>query len=93
MTRQTDIAEVAAPRRRVVIKLEIGADTWEDAQYALNSLANDIAMRRSLPPWSVSGGYSVGWTLSSSEDETITHDSWAEANEAYCAHLQKDPTK
>ena len=77
-----------AVRRRVVLKLEVGADSWRELQYALNSLATEIAMNGRLSPWAVSGGYSSGWNFTANEDENITHDGWAAANEAFCATLR-----
>ena len=76
-----------APRRRVVLELSVGGDSWQDIQFALKSLQTEIAMSGSLSTSCVSGGYSSGWNFTSSEDESITHDSWAEANERYCALL------
>lgn len=79
------------PRRRVVLKLDLEADSWEDAERALHSLRTEIAMSGSLSKGCVSGGYSSGWHYTTSEDESITHDSWAAANDAYCATLKDTP--
>ncbi|SLJ86874.1 hypothetical protein SAMN06295987_101397 [Novosphingobium mathurense] len=79
-----------APRRRIVLNLEAGADSWEDLRDLLRRLETELAMRGSLPPSMVSGGYSSGFILTADEDESITRESWAKENEAYCARLKAD---
>lgn len=92
MTVPQDIIErpttKAGPRRRVEATISISADSWDDLRRELNHLATEVARHGSLSKWSVSGGYSTGHIIETSEDETVTHDSWAEANEAYCRALQ-----
>lgn len=75
------------PRRRVVVEMKIEGDDWSAIQGAFNSLATDIAMRDRLSSSVASGGYSSGYTLVSSEDESITHESWVMALEAYLTRL------
>lgn len=76
------------PRRRIEASIRISADSWDDLRRELNHLATEIASHGMLSKWSVSGGYSTGHIIETSEDETITHDSWAEENEAYCRSLK-----
>lgn len=65
------------PRRRVVMVAKLEADSWDDLHGALNSLSTEIAMHGRLSASSVSGGYSGGHIIVTSEDGDITHDSWA----------------
>lgn len=85
------IDEEKGPRRRVVAEIKVGADSWEDLRHELVHLATEIARHGNLSKWSVSGGYSCGHVITTSEDESVTHDSWAEANEAYVQTLKADP--
>jgi hypothetical protein len=78
------------PRRRVQISLEIGADSWDHLAASIHCIADDIDRQGKLPPWSVSGGYSSGWHYTVSEDESITHESWAKANDAYVKEIRPD---
>lgn len=66
------------PRRRVVLKLDLGADDREAAIRELENIARE--MRRGHM-WGNScvGGYSVGYSMEISEDKTITHDSYFES--------------
>lgn len=74
------------PRRRVVFIAKIEADDWKTLQGDLRHLETEIASHGKLPVSSISGGYSSGHIIVTSEDGSITHDSWAaELN----AHLEK----
>jgi len=64
------------PRRRVEFGAKISADTWQDLKHALLHLATEIDRHGRLPANSVSGGYSTGHIIVTSEDGTIDHDSW-----------------
>lgn len=75
--------ETKAPRRRIVAHIKIEADSWDDLETHLSQLAMQIDVEGQLPPTSISGGYSSGHIITTSEDETITHDSWAADLEAY----------
>lgn len=77
------------PRRAHHLTLEVGADTYEDLIYALKQIIFDIE-RGSRQ--SVSGGYSTGWILSYSTDETMTHDRYFALLDTYIAGTQNtDP--
>ena len=68
------------PRRRVVMKLEVGADSWEDLEETLQAILFRLAerKRRSEAALNItSGGYSSGFTLEADEDPTVDHDSYA----------------
>lgn len=71
------------PRRRVVVDIKLEGDDWDEIQRALHQLRTEIAMSGSLSTSSVSGGYGSGWIVTSNEDDSITHDSWAAALDAY----------
>jgi hypothetical protein len=72
------MADDMAPRRRVVIGLELGADSWDDAARVLEQVALQIRMGQMRGP-GVSGGPATGYIYDASEDETVTHDSYFEA--------------
>jgi hypothetical protein len=87
----TEREAIVAPRRRVEIKISIGADSWEEARYAIRAIETDLIMNGGkLSPWAVSGGVDSGYSYVASEDEAITHESWRAANEAYCQSLSSD---
>lgn len=79
-------------RRRIVVDLKIGADSWDDIRGLFRHLETELAMHGRLSKSCVSGGYTSGYILTSDEDESITHDSWAAANEAYCRALKERET-
>lgn len=72
--------EPETPRRRVVIELKLGADSWEDAADALHDLARqfDMGERRDCTVLQT-GGARFGYTCLLNEDPFITHDSYFEA--------------
>lgn len=77
------MSQPKTPRRRVVADIKIQADSWEELQHHLNGLATDIAMYGCLSSNSISGGCSSGHIITTNEDPSITHESWAEDNQAY----------
>lgn len=77
-----------APRRRIMVEIKIDADSWRDVRAAFRSFEADIVMHGKLSTNCISGGYSSGWILASSEDETITHESWEAELDAYLASLE-----
>lgn len=78
------------PRRRVVFIAKISADTWRDLEHELRHLATEIARHGRLSGSSVSGGYSTGHIIVTSENESIDHDSWAKKLDEYLEGLAKD---
>ena len=77
------------PRRRIVFIGKIEADSWDDLKATLRHLETEIAMRDRLSPRSISGGYSTGHIIVTSEDGSIDHDSWARELDAYLESLRK----
>lgn len=76
--------ETAKPRRRIVVKIEIEADTWRDLRAAFRQLETSMVTNREGKLHNhVSGGYSSGWIVAADEDDSITHESWAENLDAY----------
>lgn len=71
------------PRRRIIFMAKIEADDWRDLKHDLHHLATEIARYGKLPPNSISGGYSRGHIIVTSEDESIDHDMWAKELNAY----------
>jgi hypothetical protein len=65
------------PRRRVVFIAKLQADDWKTLQHDLMHLATEISRHGCLSRSSVSGGYSSGHIIVTSEDGSIDHDSWA----------------
>jgi hypothetical protein len=78
-----------APRRQVEMLAKISADSWRDLQHHLSHLATEIAMHGKLSASSVSGGYSTGHIIVTSEDGTITHDSWAADLDKYLEGIRQ----
>lgn len=70
-----------APRRAYVLELKVEADTLKDLIGYLRNFETELYAGKVST--GVSGGYSSGAIYSLSVDETITHDSWAEAIEDY----------
>lgn len=67
------------PRRRIKLTLELGADSWRDAEIALEHIAYRIREADHLGQPEVqvvSGGGSSGYQLHADEDPDITHDSY-----------------
>lgn len=90
MTTNPEVLRLARkPRRRIEATLRISADSWRDLQGALRCLETEIAQSGRLSASSVSGGYSFGWIVETSEDESITHDSWAAELHEYLDHLRQ----
>lgn len=71
------------PRRAFVLKLELGADTRDDMVKELEQIARRILMDDMTT--GVLGGPTTGYTYSLSVDETITHDDYFCAIEAWNA--------
>lgn len=70
------------PRRRVILLAAIEADTRRDLAGHLNNLGRQIEID-GFKGVGISGGYSAGHIAVLTEDEAITHDSWAAALDAY----------
>lgn len=77
------------PRRRVVMIAKFDADDWETLGHELRRVGDGILGSGSMSRWSVSGGYSSGHIIVTSEDGDISHDSWAVENEAYVERLRE----
>lgn len=66
------------PRRRCLLTLKLGADDREGLIRELENIAREMR-RGHLWGNCAMGGYSAGYALDVSEDETVTHDSYLEA--------------
>lgn len=78
------------PRRRIEMLAKVSADDWEALATHLYGLSVEISMNGKLSSRSISGGYSSGHIIITSEDGTIDHDSWANGlNE----HLEAERAK
>lgn len=89
MTHPMTHSRFTAPHRKIEIELKLSADTWRDVQAAFNILERDVAVSGELSTSSVSGGYSMGWILTSKVDENMTHEIWEAALNVYLDDLKK----
>ncbi len=76
---------LAAMRRRWVLEIKLGADTYEDLTASLVELANDLDRRPPAPINIVSGSPSAGYIATGDEEPTVTHESYFEAVERWKA--------
>ena len=77
-----------APRRRVVCKIKLGADSWQEAAAALDDIAFRLHEAKEKIEGQVSvssGGPSSGWTLEADENRWITHESYITEVETWLA--------
>lgn len=81
------------PRRRIVFLAKIEADDWQRLGSELEHLAREIARHGKLSTSSISGGYSCGHIVVTSEDGSIDHDGWARELDAYLEELHKTETE
>lgn len=81
--------KIEKPRRRIVMRLDVGADDWESLSSTLDHLSRECLREGGLSKSVVSGGYSAGFIMTCDIDETITHDTWADANNKYCEELKR----
>jgi hypothetical protein len=81
------------PRRRVVALLKLEADDWRTLQHDLEHLSREISRHGRLPATSISGGYSSGHIIVSSEDASIDHDAWAIELNRYLDELAEQQEK
>lgn len=77
------------PHRKIETKIEISADNNEALIGALKQLIFEVSIDR-LPKSSVSGGYSYGWTITSTVDENQTHEQYAKELDAYLGSADFD---
>lgn len=70
------------PRRRIVFKVEIGADSWDAVVGALEDLAIEVDRGHWRGPNGCSAGSDYSFTLTASEDESVTHESYIAATRA-----------
>lgn len=80
------------PRRRIVFLAKIEADDWKGLEADLWHLSHEIARSGKLSASSVSGGYSSGHIIVTSEDGSIDHDSWAKELDEYLKALDAQKT-
>src|ERR1700682_933721 len=80
------------PRRRIVFLAKIEADDWQRLGAELEHLARELDRHGKLSPSSISGGYSCGHIVVTSEDGSIDHDSWARELDAYLEALRISET-
>lgn len=70
------------PRRRVMVELRLGADSWDEVAAALEQIAREVSIGQMRAHVS-SGSPTSSYAWLASEDERVTHDSYFEALDAY----------
>lgn len=75
------------PRRRIVMKATIEADSWDDLRGHIRDVLTQLHMDGRLSRCSVSGGYASGHIIEIDEDPEISHDSWFAEIGRYVAEL------
>lgn len=75
------------PHRAHEVDLHISADSMDDLQRELEIIATKVE-RGEFSTWGVSGGYGAGHRYEHRHDPEMTHDRWAEENEAYCKAIR-----
>lgn len=83
-----------APRRRWVLDLKLGADTFEDMCRALDNLERELRMRPGIPDGGgrremCSGGPDSGYHATLSEDQSVSHTSYFAAVEEFISKRRK----
>ena len=78
----TPLFERERPRRRFVLNLKLGADSYEELSSALYNIAREFD-RHEIGKDMASGSPSSGFSLEWSEDESVTHDSYMVAIDEY----------
>jgi hypothetical protein len=75
------------PRRRILLTLEIDADSWEHVERALRQSERDLAEKvlssSTLTIEIVTSGPDYAFSLTANEDPLITHESYAAALERW----------
>lgn len=84
---EAQLAAPPVPRRAYELDLKVGADSLDALIGYLRSFETDLHMGKISN--GASGGYSAGSSYSLSIDESITHDSWAAANDRYVEYLNQ----
>jgi len=76
---------MTAPKRRFVLTIEIGADTWKDALRDLRDVVSALEGHVDDPRLfgSCMGSPSVGHIVEVHEDPTMTHERYVEDLEKY----------
>lgn len=77
------------PNRRHTVKIEIGADEWEDVLSALDEIASDLSQYGDGVVDINSGGPSCGYTVTGEVDPDMTHARYFELVHAYLAERKR----
>lgn len=72
-----------APKRKHVVHIEIGADSWQDVLMALRQIQFDIDTHEPGNVSIVSGGYSCGYTVKDEFYPEQTHDNYFEQSQEW----------
>jgi hypothetical protein len=80
---------VKAPKRRFVLTIEIGADTWTDALRDLKDIVRGLEGHDDDPRLfgSCMGSPSVGHVVEVHEDPTMTHERYVSELETYLSKV------
>lgn len=80
-----------APRRRVRLRLDLGADSWDEAVRSLEGITLRVAeadARREASIDCTSGSPGAGFRLTGDEDAAVTHESYFEAVDVWLAERE-----
>jgi hypothetical protein len=79
-----------APKRRFVLKIEIGADTWNNVLDDLHDIVCNLEDADSPAVYkSCMGGVSVGHLVEVNEDPSMTQERYFQELETYLSALEK----
>jgi hypothetical protein len=82
------------PRRRIVLSLTLGADSWDEADRALDDVAlrlYEAARDGDTSVVCTSGSPSAGWHLEASEDVGVDHAGFVEALDVWLDRQRATP--
>lgn len=80
------------PKRRLVLKLELGADSMQELHQALSGIAFDLSQESDRAYHSVSGSPSAGYVLDIEFNPEQTHESYHMQVQGYLAEKKADLT-
>jgi len=80
-----DTANKLLPRRRIVVDIHLGADSWDAMVAALGQIHFELSTREGgeQPLRITTGGCNVGWSIDGTVDESVTQDSYFAAIEEW----------
>jgi hypothetical protein len=65
-----------APERRHVVKIKIGADTWDHVLWALRDIRHELSRKQPGPVDIATGGVDFGYSVQAEEHPAMTHEKY-----------------